>query len=131
MTIVVNPPLIHTDSDSDGVDDSWEKAYFSNLSTVNASSDNDLDGNTDAAEFQAGTHPADSSSNFRLNIQDASTHFGLSWPSASGRTYSIQMTTNLGDSWTRLENNITATPPTNSLSITRSSSAAFYQITID
>ena len=131
VTIVVNPPLIHTDSDSDGVDDSWEKAYFSNLSTVNASSDNDLDGNTDAAEFQAGTHPADSSSNFRLNIQDASTHFGLSWPSASGRTYSIQMTTNLGDSWTRLENNITATPPTNSLSITRSSSAAFYQITID
>ena len=131
VTIVVNPPLIHTDSDSDGVDDSWEMAYFSNLSTVNASSDNDLDGNTDAAEFQAGTHPADSSSNFRLNIQDASTHFGLSWPSASGRTYSIQMTTNLGDSWTRLENNITATPPTNSLSITRSSSAAFYQITID
>lgn len=131
VTIVVNPPLIHTDDDSDGIDDSWEKAYFSNLSTVNATSDNDLDGNTDAAEFQAGTHPADPGSNFRLNIQDASTNFDLSWPSASGRTYSIQMTTDLGDSWTPLDSNITATPPTNSRSITPSNSTAFYQITID
>ena len=131
VTIVVNPPLIHTDDDNDGIEDSWENAYFAGLSTVDASSDIDNDGNTDAAEFQAGTHPADPGSNFRLNIQDASTNFDLSWPSASGRTYSIQMTTDLGDSWTPLDSNITATPPTNSRSVTPSNSTAFYQITID
>ena len=130
VTIVVNPPLIHTDDDSDGIEDSWENAYFSSLSTVDASSDIDNDGNTDAAEFQAGTDPTDPSSSFRINIQDVSTDFDLSWPSASGRTYSIRMTTDLGQPWTVVENTIAATPPTNSRSFTPATSA-FYQITID
>ena len=131
VTIVVNPPLIHTDDDSDGIEDSWENAYFLDLSTVDASSDIDNDGNTDAAEFQAGTDPTDPSSSFRMNIQDVSTDFDLSWPSASGRTYSIRMTTDLGQPWTVVENTIAATPPTNSRSFTPATSAAFYQITID
>ena len=131
VTIVVNPPLIHTDDDSDGIEDSWENAYFSSLSTVDASSDIDNDGNTDAAEFQAGTDPTDPSSSFRINIQDVSTDFDLSWPSASGRTYSIRMTTDLGQPWTVVEGTIAATPPTNSRSFTPATSAAFYQITID
>jgi len=131
VTIVVNPPLIHTDDDSDGIEDSWENAYFSGLSTVDASSDIDNDGNTDAAEFQAGTDPTDPSSSFRINIKDVSTDFDLSWPSASGRTYSIRMTTDLGQPWTVVEGTIAATPPTNSRSFTPATSAAFYQITID
>jgi len=131
VTIVVNPPLIHTDDDSDGIEDSWENAYFSSLSTVDASSDIDNDGNTDAAEFQAGTDPTDPSSSFRINIQDVSTDFDLSWPSASGRTYSIRMTPDLGQPWTVVEGTIAATPPTNSRSFTPATSAAFYQITID
>ena len=131
VTIVVNPPLIHTDDDSDGIEDSWENTYFSDLSTVDASSDIDNDGNTDAAEFQAGTDPTDRNSSFRINIQDVSTDFDLSWPSASGRTYSIRMTTDLGQPWTVVENTIAATPPTNSRSFTHATGAAFYQITID
>jgi len=131
VTIVVNPPLIHTDDDSDGIEDSWENAYFSGLSTVDASSDIDNDGNTDAAEFQAGTDPTDPSSSFRINIKDVSTDFDLSWPSASGRTYSIRMTPDLGQPWTVVEGTIAATPPTNSRSFTPATSAAFYQITID
>jgi arylsulfatase A len=131
VTIVVNPPLIHTDDDNDGIEDSWENAYFSGLSTVDASSDIDNDGNTDAAEFQAGTDPTDPSSSFRINIQDVSTDFDLSWPSASGRTYSIRMTPDLGQPWTVVENTIAATPPTNARSFTPATSAAFYQITID
>ncbi|MDG1300613.1 MAG: Ig-like domain-containing protein, partial [Opitutae bacterium] len=131
VTIVVNPPLIHTDDDSDGIEDSWENAYFLDLSTVDASSDIDNDGNTDAAEFQAGTDPTDPSSSFRINIQDVSTDFDLSWPSASGRTYSIRKTSDLGQPWTVVEDTIAATPPTNSRSFTPATSAAFYQITID
>jgi hypothetical protein len=131
VTIVVNPPLIHTDDDSDGIEDSWENAYFSGLSTVDARSDIDNDGNTDAAEFQAGTDPTDPNSSFRINIQDVSTDFDLSWPSASGRTYSIRMTTDLGQPWTFVENTIAATPPSNARSFIPAASAAFYQVTID
>jgi pectate lyase len=48
------------DSDSDGIADSWELAYFGNLSrgsSTNSSSDYDADGYTDLEEFINGTNP--------------------------------------------------------------------------
>lgn len=134
VTLEVNPPLIHTDGDSDGIEDSWESAYFENLTTVDANSDHDQDGDSDAKEFQAGTNPTDPNSSFRSNIQETSVpseEFDLSWPSASNRNYSVKMTTDLTIPWTLLENDISPTPPMNSYRITPSSDSAFYKIIIE
>jgi hypothetical protein len=45
-----------TDSDSDGMDDSWETYFFGDL-THDGSADSDGDGATDLEEFMAGTDP--------------------------------------------------------------------------
>lgn len=134
VTLQVNPPLINTDADSDGIDDSWENAYFYNLTTVNDASDHDKDGISDLKEFLAGTNPTDPSSSFRINIEATSgpsDYFDLSWPSASGRSYSVMTATDLTKSWTVLESGIAPTPPVNSYETDISSSSAFYQIVIE
>ena len=43
--------LSSNDTDSDGIDDSWEMTYFHNLTTANATSDADKDGYSDKQEY--------------------------------------------------------------------------------
>lgn len=45
------------DSDSDGMNDSWEILYFGNTTTANAGTDYDGDGLRDVLEFQNGSSP--------------------------------------------------------------------------
>src|SRR5207249_3353675 len=46
------------DSDGDGLPDDWEMAYFGDL-TRDGTGDFDGDGQSDLAEFRAGTNPTD------------------------------------------------------------------------
>ncbi|MGJ8697929.1 MAG: lamin tail domain-containing protein [Verrucomicrobiaceae bacterium] len=48
---------IINDSDSDGLDDSWELTYFPDLTTSSGSGNNDTDALDNAAEQAAGTNP--------------------------------------------------------------------------
>ncbi|NNM30129.1 MAG: hypothetical protein HKO57_11450, partial [Akkermansiaceae bacterium] len=45
------------DSDGDGINDDWEIFYFNDLTTANATSNNDFDGLTDLQEFNFGSDP--------------------------------------------------------------------------
>ncbi|MHC5055523.1 MAG: PKD domain-containing protein [Planctomycetota bacterium] len=56
LAVTVSAP---TDSDADGIPDEWELLYFSHLRECDSQGDADLDGLTDAAEFQHGTDPTD------------------------------------------------------------------------
>lgn len=51
-----------SDSDADGLPDSWEQSAFGNLAQ-NAAGDFDQDGDTNLAEFENGTNPAQLTSN--------------------------------------------------------------------
>lgn len=51
-----SPPSPPSDSDGDGLPDSWEMEHFGNLSET-AMGDPDSDGRTNLAEYQAGTDP--------------------------------------------------------------------------
>ena len=46
-----------TDTDNDGLHDSWEVLHFGNLTTSNGSGDADTDGQTDLQEYESGANP--------------------------------------------------------------------------
>src|SRR5262249_4159568 len=62
------PALLMLDSDGDGIADSWERTYFTNLNQ-NATADFDGDGVSNLQEFLDGTDPTNSASAlFQLTI---------------------------------------------------------------
>lgn len=133
VTLVVHPSFVNMDEDNDGIEDSWENAYFENQSTASASTDQDLDGYSDYSEFRAGTNPADPNSYFWLRLSTSMTatvQSDLSWPAATGRTYSVMYTNDLNSDWNLLEN-ITATPPENTYSVNTEESSEFYKVIVD
>ena len=106
----VNP---NSDEDGDGLPLWWEQANHLNprVSTGNdgATGDPDGDRQTNIQEYIAGTDPHNASSRFQVSatgrLPDGS--FAGSFPGVSGRTYTVQYSTDL-QTWTRLLD-ITAT----------------------
>ena len=104
------------DSDFDGIDDDWETIHFGSPTNATATSDWDLDGSSDYVEFRAGTNPTNALSFFGLVVTDLDVpmnEMDVAWPSATGRTYTVLLSHNLLGSWSVLQSNIIANPPTN------------------
>ncbi len=85
------------DQDHDGLLDAWELAEFGSLSR-DGSADYDGDGMSDAGEHEAGTSPTNASAvlratNVLANISGSDISF--SWPTVSGRFYSVFWKSNL------------------------------------
>ena len=108
---------VNGDGDSDGMDDTWEQSHFGGTGMTNggASQDWDNDGFDNYSEYRAGTDPALPGS--RLELSNAAQATGntvvLTWSSATGKTYSVQQSTNLLTPWNILASGIPATPPAN------------------
>jgi Tol biopolymer transport system component len=103
------------DTDSDGMDDDWEMAYFSTLSR-DGSGDFDNDGSSDLAEFRAGTNPANDASILRV-LTISTVHRSpselsqatLVWSAAPGRTYRVQFKDNVaGTTWMDVPGDVVA-----------------------
>lgn len=124
------------DTDGDGLPDGWEVEHglnpwddgivgHTNMNTAaavmndlhGAAGDPDGDGMSNKAEYIAGTDPRNPYSFFGLaGVSNAAEGvFFFSWPSATGRTYSLQVSTNLLEPFASWSNGILATPPTNVL----------------
>lgn len=90
------------DTDSDGIGDAWERANFGRLTTANALTDHDGDG--DQADYLAGTDPGDAAS--RLRITEHSYSSGifntakLTFTSVPNRLYAIESSPTLQAPWT-------------------------------
>ena len=85
------------DLDGDGMPDQWETTLAGPGGT-DESGDQDHDGQTDYEEFVAGTIATFDGSRFTTDaFSDAGNGVQLSWPSASGRTYSIWRSTDMVD----------------------------------
>ena len=98
------------DSDGDGIDDAWERLNFGDLSH-DGSTDSDNDGETDLAEFKAGTNPADANSVFKgtavTTLADGSAT--LKWASVAGKVYKVEFKDDLNEaSWSTLNSAVTA-----------------------
>ncbi|HEV8541505.1 MAG TPA: hypothetical protein VGR78_03855, partial [Verrucomicrobiae bacterium] len=97
-TLTGTAPLIFrgtysfTDINNNQISDSWEQQYFNEVSPDHSgSTDSDLDGMTDLAEFIAGTDPTDFAS--RLELAEAEMMAGnrvrLTWSSVADKTYQV------------------------------------------
>ena len=91
------PTATFTDSDADGMDDAWEKAYFGDLSHT-GSGDSDDDGITDSVEFKTGTNPRDPVSRFsaQASLLPGGNQVTIRWPAVPGWSYRVQYNEDLG-----------------------------------
>ena len=85
------------DANTNGISDSWERNYFSTVSTNRTHlTDTDGDGMTDYAEFIAGTNPAATNSFLQLTepaiLPDGSIR--VTWASVPGRIYQLEGSAN-------------------------------------
>ena len=124
------------DTDGDGLPDGWEVGHgldpwndgvvgHTNMNTdaviannrEGAAGDPDSDGACNQQEYVAGTDPADRYSYFGLTglSNMAGGAFCFAWPSATGRLYGVQVSTNLLGTFEEWSNGIPAAPPANTL----------------
>jgi len=98
FSITITPTVNESDTDDDGLPDTWERAYAAELSLLEPGADSDADGFTDEDERQMGTHPLDATS--RLQVvewrPDAAGQFVLgSFSSIPGRNYRLLVSDDL------------------------------------
>ncbi|BDS08546.1 hypothetical protein NT6N_35860 [Oceaniferula spumae] len=96
---------VGTDTDGDGLPDTWENTYFNSPTAGNASNDDDHDGKTNVEEYHADTDPNSATS--RLQIESISEtsqdNFDITVPNTSTqRNYTLYASDDLGitDPWT-------------------------------
>lgn len=87
-----------SDTDGDSIDDGWEMANFGNLTTAGIGTDKDKDGQSDAAEFVAGTGPQDNTSWLRVttySVNSGKTQSTITFTSSPNRLYQVETSTDL------------------------------------
>jgi hypothetical protein len=88
------------DTDGDGISDAFEIAYTGSLTNMTASSDTDLDGQSDKAEYIALTNPLDTNKALkitRLSKLPNVNSVEMEWTSSAARVYDIEGKPNLTD----------------------------------
>src|SRR6266487_1945640 len=100
-----------TDSDGDGLPDTWEIAHglnpFDATGINGANGDPDGDGFTNLQEYLAGTDPRDPNSLLRISDLSSGGQV-VSWSSIPGKNYQIYATPSVTQSFEPLSSTITA-----------------------
>lgn len=116
------------DTTSNGLPDWWETLYFGG--TTNPAADSDHDGESNLAEFLAGTNPTNALSCLELvSISTPVAGVSLSWASETGKLYSVQSGASPTGAWNIIATNLPATPPVNTFNSNASATnKAFFRI---
>jgi len=121
------------DTDGDGLGDDWEMAYFGDLSR-DGTGDFDGDGQSDLAEFRAGTSPTENASIFRaftLSSSNPADGLVVLWNAVPGRTYRVEYKDGIEDpNWTELPGEVVATSATGAKldATTKTTAKRFYRV---
>jgi len=119
------------DADSDLIDDTWEVDHFGSITNANLSTDYDGDGSSDYDEWRAGTQATNAASKLSIDTVQAGIDGQIGWQSIAGKTYTLELSTNLLSGFQTLETNITATPPQNVFTDLPADNPAFYRILLE
>jgi hypothetical protein len=95
--------MLRPDSDDDGIGDEWEMAYIGDLTTFSRTGDHDRDGQSDLAEYLAGTDPLVRSPALVLAPigaarADGLIEFSMVWETRPDRFYVLESATSLDQS---------------------------------
>jgi hypothetical protein len=103
---------ISPDTANIGIADDWQLAHFGHIG-IDPGADPDHDGQSNFAEFWAGTDPLNSTSRFEIsNVTLLSNNVSkITWQSVTGKSYAVMYSTNLAD-WITLTNSFLATNST-------------------
>ncbi len=117
------------DSDGDGLTDAQEAA----LGTDPTNPDSDGDGTSDGVEVAAGTDPLNPASFFQvLSIARSGEDVTLTWPSAAGRSYTIQSNTALRpELWADERTGIAGDQGQTSATVPSTLSALHYRVVLE
>ncbi len=119
-----------TDSDNDGMLDSWETFYGLSVGSADSNGDLDGDGLTNLQEFQLGTLPNSGNSFFKAELTSNPSspgNFQIQWNSVVGKTYLIEWSPDLATPFTSIRV-VTATAASTSESITKQGNLGFYRV---
>jgi len=106
-------------------------AWSAAMGVAGADADPDADGLSNGEEYLAGTDPLDAGSVLRVlaAVPDADGGLVLSWPSEAGRTYVVEVATNLAAGFEPAVVGIAATPPLNRVTLpVPERGAVFYRV---
>jgi len=122
-----------TDSDNDGMQNSWETLYFGSTTAAVASLDADGDGTTNLQEFLAGTDPKNAASKLTSTVtRNASNQAVIHFTAQPYKAYTVQYKNSLTDvSWIRLTD-IALAPGVRAIDVTDTTGTAgtkrFYRV---
>jgi len=118
------------DLNGNGMSDIWE--WYYSATNISPNADSDGDGFSNLQEATAGTNPFDSNSYPHIPILLYSpTNFSVTLPSALGKLYQLQSTTNFGAANWVVETNLEARSGTNvTLTVPTTSMMKFYRVGI-
>lgn len=100
------------DLDGDGIGDSYEMLHLGALNKIDATSDYDYDGYSDASEYLANTSPVDATDFLKIISQSFNapyTRVTIHFTSKTNRVYRIEHNTDLGPVWE--DSNLGTFPP--------------------
>ena len=134
LTLAFDQGTDNTDTDADGLPDSWEITHFGNLNQ-NANGDPDADGLTNLQEYLFGSNPNSASSGFPVvNVASSgSSGFTITFPTISGRTYQVIASDNLSSTnWPTVGSPVSGDGSTKSVTDSSSTNSIrkFYRINI-
>ena len=128
-------PRVFDDSDGDGMPDWWENLYFGSPTISDPAADPDNDHFPNLSEYRAGTNPTNSLSFLGMRTVTVTlTGTAVSWSSEQGKSYQLDRATNLGQGFDQVvQGNISATPPTNSITDTNTFGKGpfFYRVRLE
>lgn len=128
-------PVNLLDTDSDGLQDSWEIYYFGSVDGNNCSTydDHDSDGFDNLSEFRAGTNPSDLNSALKINeVAYENDPSVVSWSSASNKLYRVLKSTNLtSNDWQIVSEGIIGNNSEISYNLSTTNTAEFIKIEVD
>jgi hypothetical protein len=129
VRLAASPP---GDDDGDGLPDTWERAFFGDLSQT-PGGDWDGDGFLNGDEYLAGTDATNAASLLAFTRIEQAPDGGtvLRWQSVAGRSYRLQFADALPPAWTNRATGLPATPPSNVYTDRTDTTPAFYRLLLE